>query len=100
MKTTYFKIIGQKTGGKLILVAAVPEDLIGEIPEIFEIQALLAPKTIFSGTYPTIRLNTDTIEDKTEEHRGKGIDGIITSAEWYIAVNETEDPLKISLENK
>ena len=100
MKTTYFKFIAQKTfEGKTILVAVIPDDMLGkDLPMIYEGQAFLMPATIYTGTYPQIKINTDTIVDKTEEFKGLGIAGIITEAEWYIKNDIKEDVMGISLE--
>ena len=100
MKTTYFKFIAQKsTEGKTILVAVIPDDMLGkDLPTIIEGQAFLMPSTIYTGTYPQIKINTDTIIDRTEELRGLGIAGIITSEQWYIQNSIKEDVMGISLE--
>jgi hypothetical protein len=100
MTTTYFKFIAQKTlDGKTILVAVIPDDMLGkDLPLIYEGQAFLMPSTIYTGTYPTIKINTTTITDKTEEFKGIGIEGIITQAEWYIQNDVKKDVLGISLE--
>jgi hypothetical protein len=100
MKTTYFKFIAQKTfEGKTILVAVIPDDMLGkDLLMIYEGQAFLMPATIYTGTYPQIKINTDTIVDKTEEFKGLGIAGIITGAEWYIKNDIKEDVMGISLE--
>lgn len=100
MKTTYFKFIAQKTGeGKTILVAVIPDDMLGKnLPSIIEGQAFLMPATIYTGTYPQIKINTDTIVDRTEELKGIGIDGILTSEQWYIQNDIKEDVMGISLE--
>ena len=102
MKTTYFKFIAQKTAeGKMILVAVIPEDMLGkDLPTILEGQAFLMPATIYTGTYPQIKINSDTIVDRTEELKGKGIPGIIISEQWYIKNDVKEDVLGISLEPK
>lgn len=99
MKTIYFKFIAQKTAeGKTILVAVIPDDMLGkDLPMIIEGQAFLMPATIYTGTYPQIKINTDAIVDRTEELKGKGIDGIITSEMWYIKNDITEDVMGISL---
>ena len=100
MKTTYFKFIAQKTAeGKTILVAVIPDDMLGkDLPSIIEGQAFLMPSTIYTGTYPQIKINTDTIVDRTEELKGRGIDGILTSEQWYIQNHIKEDVMGISLE--
>jgi hypothetical protein len=100
MKTTYFKFIAQKTAeGITILVAVIPDDMLGkDLPSIYEGQAFLMPATIYTGTYPQIKINTDTIVDKTEKFKGFGITGIITEAEWYIKNDIKEDVMGISLE--
>lgn len=98
MKNTYFKMIGQKTSNdKMILVAVVPVDFIGEVPDIFEVQCVKAAPNIYTGTYPTIKINTETLKDRTENSQGAGIAGIILREEWYNQTNETEDVLGIKL---
>jgi hypothetical protein len=99
MKTTYFKFIAQKTENATILVAVIPNDMLGkDMPLICEGQAFLMPPTIYTGTYPQIKINSDTIVDKTEELKGLGIAGIITQAEWYIKTDTEQDFMGISLE--
>lgn len=99
MKTIYFKFIAQRTTeDKTILVAVIPDDMLGsDLPDIVEVQAFLMPATIYTGTYPQIKINTDTIVDRTEELKGMGIGGIITSEEWYIKNDIKEDVLGISI---
>jgi len=99
MQTTYFKFIAQKTvEGKTVLVAVIPDDMLGnDLPDIYEGQAFLMPATIYTGTYPQIKINTDTIVDKFEEFKGLGVSGILTSAEWYIKNTVQEDVMGISL---
>lgn len=98
MTTQYFKLIGQKTAGKLILVAVVDEDFLGEVPSIFEVQCINMPKTIYTGTYPTIKINSDTITDITKEKTGLGISGIITESDWYCKTTKGEDTFGISID--
>lgn len=100
MKTTYFKFIAQKSAeGKTLLVAVIPDDMLGkDLPTIIEGQAFLMPSTIYTGTYPQIKINTDTIVDRTQELKGMGIAGIITSEQWYIKNSIKEDVLGISIE--
>jgi hypothetical protein len=102
MKTIYFKFIAQKTAeGKSILVAVIPDDMLGDsLPLICEGQAFLMPATIYTGTYPQIKINTDSIIDKTEELKGVGIAGIITETEWYIKNDVKNDVMDISLDRK
>lgn len=99
MKATYFKMICQKTGnGKMIIVAAVAENMFGEnLPSIFELQAFKMPATIYTGTYPQIKINSETIKDRTEDLKGLGIDGIITEEQWYCQTNEEKDEYGIAL---
>ena len=97
METKYFKLIGQQTDGKLILVAVVDADFLGDVPQIFEVQCLKMPATIYTGTYPTIKVNSDTITDISKENTGKGIDGIITSSGWYCKTTKSQDPFNISI---
>lgn len=99
MENTFFKMIGQKAvNGKMILVAVVDENLLGEnLPTIFEVQALKMAPTIYTGTYPQIKINSETIKDRTEDLAGSGINGIITEEMWYCQNKEEKDLYGISL---
>lgn len=99
MNTTYFKFIAQRTiEGKTIFVAVIPDDMLGKnLPDIIEGQAYLMPATIYTGSYPQIKINSDTIINRTEDLKGLGIAGIITSEQWYIENTLEEDVLGISL---
>lgn len=99
MKTTYFKTVIQKTSAThSILVAVIPNEMLGvPLPDICQIQAFMMPQTIYTGTYPQIKINTDTIEDRTEELKGSGIAGIITEDLWYCKETERQDILGISI---
>lgn len=98
MENTYFKMIGQKSGdGKMILVAVVDENLLGEnLPTIFEVQALKMPTTIYTGTYPQLKINSETIRDRSDL-KGFGIAGIITTEPWYCVTREEKDLFGIGL---
>lgn len=69
MKNEYFNLVGQKApGGKMVLIAIVPDDLLGNnLPAIFEVQAIKPAPTVFTGTYPTIKINSETIKNRTED---------------------------------
>lgn len=91
-------MFGQKTGnGKMIIVAVVNDDFFGEVPSQFECQAIKIPETIYTGTYPTLKINKDTIIDVGEEMRGKGIDGVITTMKWYCSTRTQNDVFNISI---
>jgi hypothetical protein len=98
MKTTYFKTIIQKTNAThSIMVCVIPNDMLNiELPDICQMQACMMPQTIYTGTYPQIKLNTDTIENRIDLN-GDGIAGILTEDNWYSKVVESEDLLGISL---
>lgn len=98
MKTTYFKTIFQKTtDNHTIMIAVIPNDMIGDnLPEIFEAQAFKMPTTIYTGTYPQIKINTDTIKDRSDLF-GSGIAAIITKSEWYCKDTVEQDTLGISI---
>lgn len=98
MKTTYFKTILQKTTAThTILVAVIPNDMIGEnLPDLCEMQAFMMPQTIYTGTYPQIKLNTDTVKDRSDL-KGDGIAGILTEDIWYTKVVDNEDTMGIGL---
>lgn len=98
MTDLYFKIIGQKSSeDKMIIVAVVPTDFFGPVPEIFEAQGVKLSPTIYSGIFPNIRVFPDSIKDRTEELKGMGIAGIITSEQWYNKAVENKDPLGIGI---
>lgn len=100
MQNIYFNAVVQKTlEGKSILVAVIPDDMLGkDMPLIAEIQCFKMPATIYTGTYPQIKVNTDTITDVTERFKGMGIDGILTQNEWYNQTEKKEDLYGISLD--
>ena len=101
MNTTYFKFIAQRTfEDKTILVAVIPDDMLGKnLPNIIEGQAFMMPKTIYTGTYPQIKINSNTFVDRTEKLKGMGISAIITSEQWFIKTDVKEDVLGISLKS-
>ncbi|WP_313374293.1 hypothetical protein [Chishuiella sp.] len=97
MKTTYFKIIARKIEDKIILMAVVPDDFLGkEIAGDVEIEAFKLPPNIYTGTYPNIRINTDTIQP-TKKHIGQSPDGIFTQPNWAIIEKEEADNFGIGL---
>jgi hypothetical protein len=99
MKDTYFKIIGQKAvNDKIILVAVVDENFLGEnLPSIFEVQAFKMAPTIYTETYPQIKINSETIKDRTDDLKGSGIGGIITEEMWYCKTIERKDIYSIGI---
>ncbi len=101
MKNEYFSLICQKsTGGKMIIVAVVPDDLFGEgLPGICEVQAVRTVPTLYTGTYPTIRIISDTIKDRTDDLKGLGIAGIITGENWYNVSKKDDNTYGINLES-
>lgn len=93
MKNTFVKFIGQKApNGKMVLVAVVDDDFMGssDVPNIFEFQAVKVAPTIYTGTYPTVKFNVDTIEDR-DDLKGLGIGGILTNEGWYCDDQEQKD---------
>lgn len=99
MKTTFLKFIAQKTTeNHTILVTVIPNEMLGkDLPSIYELQGIKMPSTIYTGTYPQLKLNTDTIK-KRDDLVGLGIAGIITEEEWYCEEKIEKDILGISLE--
>ena len=59
-------------------------------------EAFKLPTNIYTGTYPNIRVNTDTITP-TEKQRGESTDGIFTQPNWAIIEKEEKDILGIGL---
>lgn len=98
MTNEFFKAVFQKTAdGKTIMVAVVPDDFICEgLPTIYEAQAVKMAPTIYTGTYPNIRILTDTIKGR-EDLVGLGISGILLQEKWFNVSQEQEDQLGISL---
>lgn len=99
MENVYFKMIGQKVGsGKMILIAMVDENFMdcGEVPNIFEVQSFKQAPTIYSGTYPNIRVNIETLENR-DDLKGLGISGILTEEQWYCKTQDEEDVYGIAL---
>lgn len=99
MENTYFKLIGQKVGsGKMILVAIVDDTFMdcGEVPSIFEVQGFKQAPTIYSGTYPNIRINLETLQERNDL-KGSGIARILASEQWYCVAREEKDLFGISL---
>ena len=84
MKNEHFNIIGQKaSGGKMILMAVVPDNLLGiELPSIFEAQAVRMVPTIYTGTYPTVKIFPETIRDRPDLI-GEGVSAIVTGENWF-----------------
>lgn len=98
MKTTYFKIVVQKTTPThSILMAVIPNDMLGDLPSICDMEAFMMPKTIYTGTYPQIKINTDTTRDRTEDLKGLGAAGILTAEGWATKDIEQEDILAIGI---
>lgn len=98
MNNEYFNMICQKApGGKMVMIAVVPDDLLGEgLPPIFEVQAVKLIPTIYTGTYPTIKVISETIKDRSDL-KGKGVAGIVTGENWFNVSKEDKDVLGINL---
>lgn len=98
MKNEYFNMIGQKTHGrKMILMAVVPDDLFGvEVPNIFQVQAVRTVPTIYTGTYPTIRVVIDKLEER-KDLTGEGVVGICTGENWYNVSQEDKNEYGINI---
>ena len=98
MKNEFFNMIGQKApGGKMILMAVVPDDLFGiEVPNIFQVQAVRTIPIIYTGTYPTIRVVIDKLEAR-EDLTGKGIAGIAIGENWYNVSQEDKNEYGINI---
>lgn len=98
MKNEYFNMICQKAPeGKMIIMAVVPDNLLGEgLPPIFEVQAVKLVPTIYTGTYPTIKVISETIKDRSDL-QGKGIEGIVTGKNWYNVSKEDKNTYGINI---
>ncbi|WP_298546715.1 hypothetical protein [uncultured Parabacteroides sp.] len=98
MKNEYFNMICQKAPeGKMIIMAVVPDNLLGEgLPSIFEVQAVKLVPTIYTGTYPTIKVISETIKDRSDL-QGKDIDGIVSGENWYNVSKEDKNTYGINI---
>lgn len=97
MKTTYFKTVIQKTTEThSILVAVIPNEMLGDLPTICEMEAFKMPASIYTGTYPQIKLNTHTLKDR-KDLIGLGIDGILQQPIWFDKTKEDKDILGIGI---
>ena len=95
MKNEYFNMICQKAPeGKMIIMAVVPDNLLGEgLPPIFEVQAV---PTIYTGTYPKIKVISETIKDRSDL-QGEGINGIVSGENWYNVSKEDKNTYGINI---
>lgn len=100
MQNEYFNMIGQKApGGKMILMAVVPDDLFGiDVPNIFQVQAVRTVPTIYTGAYPT-RIVIDKLEER-KDLTGKGIASIATGENWYNASQDDKDEYGININQR
>lgn len=97
MKAIYFKAVIQRiTETHSVLVAVIPNEMLGDLPTICEMEALKMPATIYTGTYPQIKLNTDTLKER-KDLMGLGIDGIILQPIWFDKRKESKDILGIGI---
>lgn len=98
MKNEYFNMICQKAPeGKMIIMAVVPHNLLGEgLPPIFEVQAVKLVPTIYTGTYSTIRVISETIKDRSDL-QDEGINGIVTGENWYNVSKEDKNTYGINI---
>ena len=99
MTNEYFNMICQKApGGKMVLLAVVPDTLFGEgLPAIFEVQAVKLVPNIYTGYYPTIKVISETINDRTEDLKGEGVAGIVTGENWYNVSKEDKNTYGINI---
>lgn len=83
----------------MILMAVVPDYLFGvEVPNLFQVQAVRTVPTIYTGTYPTIRIVTDKLEER-EDLTGEGIAGIASGVNWYNVSLEDKNEYGINIPN-
>ena len=98
MKNEYFNMICQKAPeGKMIIMAVVPDNLLGEgLPPIFEVQAVKPVPTIYTGTYPKIKVISETIKDRSDL-QGEGINGLVSGENWYNVSKEDKNTYGINI---
>lgn len=78
-------------------MAVVPEDFFGKsIEGDVEVEAFKLPANIYNGTYPNIRINTDTLLE-TDKHKGFTPDSIFTEPNWAIIEKEEKNILGTGL---
>ena len=51
---------------------------------------------IYTGTYPTIKVISETIKDRSDL-QGKGINGIVTGENWYNVSKEDKNTYGINI---
>jgi hypothetical protein len=100
MTTSHFKAVGQRMGDGKIAVVLILDDytIDKDLPTIFEFQGAVMPKTIYSGTQPTIKFNMDTLVDRDED-KGIGLAGLVMETSFFNKDVKTSDPMGISLES-
>ena len=102
MSQTFFKIFGQKTvtsdnKTKIVVITVLDEeDFYQEMPDIFEMQGIRLQPTVYTGSYPTIKFNMDTVKDRSDL-KGSGLGGIVTKEQWYTKNVDEPDLLGINI---
>lgn len=100
LKGLRFKIFGQRSmGTKIILMMVLEDDLIKGVtlPDLFELQGYVEPKTIYTGINPKLTIFPDSLIDRNDV-KGGGIAGIMLREDWYCIREERPDQLGISIE--
>lgn len=94
-------MVVQKTTEKhSILVAVIPNDMLGKMPhDISEMEVFMMPQTVFTGKYPQIKVNTDTVKPRPDLI-GMGIEGILKEPIWAIKEVTSKDYMGISLKDE
>ncbi|MFK7949240.1 MAG: hypothetical protein AB8G11_16735 [Saprospiraceae bacterium] len=62
MSQVVFRTIGFKTENHLVLMAVVPKDMLGDVPNVFSCNTIKVANTIYTGTYPTLKVDIDSIK--------------------------------------
>ena len=78
--------------GRLFRIIFLGEGL----PSIFEVQAVKLVPTIYTGTYPTIKVISETIKDRSDL-QGEGINGIVSGENWYNVSKEDKNTYGINI---
>lgn len=84
MSRKIFNMVGRKVGGgKLVLIAMVDDNFLGDVPDDFQVIAEKVQGTDIIKPLPTIEIHTETLKDKTEQFMYDPIDILLFRNIWF-----------------
>jgi hypothetical protein len=100
MDSHIFRMYGQRSSdGKMVLTMVVDEEEFfgsDSLPNQFFVTGVRVAPTIYTGTYPTIKMDMGTVEDASHL-AGQGIAGILTDCNWACETVKHDDKLGIGI---